>query len=721
VSSLRLLARGGRALKEAPLRLNADRTVAEFPLDRLEAGAYTAAWKVLSAVDGHVTRGVFAFAYVPPGMEGSVGALGAPEALSPGQRAWIGTLRALRVAAVWAHLVALLAVTGACIVWWAVLRHAGPGDPGPGGGLPVPPALARLVLRGSLVAIVGGVLALQLEWLQVAEGPWAQTFQLLIFFPAIPVALGTWSSIATFIRLALLTGVASLATRFAERDPIALPGVLVLGAASVASIAVASHTAATGGLWWAVPDLLHLSAVAVWVGGLVLLALLAIRPAGDGAPTLPGVTLRDAMRRFTPWAAASVALLALTGVLSGALHVPRWAALWRTLYGAALTAKGILFVALLGLALLNTRWCRGRLGPGSLLAPVWAWGERRFGRADWAVRAELALAGAALFCAASLTQIPPPKEVLAEPPPPITLNGRADGYTLAITITSPQGLMGPNRVAVSLLDAQGRPPAPDARVILRPEMVEHEMRIAPITATPRAGATGGGWYDADVFFSMLGRWDLDVVMRRKGTEDATLRLALRLDDAGFAPLDPAERPGTRLSLAAAWNGASTRRQLLIGAGLALGAGVLAALGAWHRRWVELVVAGGLLAVGGFSLWFAAAVDTTPATVRRNPIPSSPASAAAGGALFGENCAQCHGAAGRPSPFELAPTLSPYAVNLDLRGDHMAQHTDGDLFWWITRGVPKTPMPAFGPSLSEEERWHLVNYVRALRHDAEAAR
>jgi mono/diheme cytochrome c family protein len=56
----------------------------------------------------------------------------------------------------------------------------------------------------------------------------------------------------------------------------------------------------------------------------------------------------------------------------------------------------------------------------------------------------------------------------------------------------------------------------------------------------------------------------------------------------------------------------------------------------------------------------------------------------------------------------------YAVNLDLTADHMAQHTDGDLFWWLARGIPGTPMPAYGESLNDEERWHLVNYIRSLR-------
>jgi putative copper resistance protein D len=41
------------------------------------------------------------------------------------------------------------------------------------------------------------------------------------------------------------------------------------------------------------------------------------------------------------------------------------------------------------------------------------------------------------------------------------------------------------------------------------------------------------------------------------------------------------------------------------------------------------------------------------------------------------------------------------------------HADGHLFLWISSGVPGTPMPAFADRLTEEERWHVVNYLRVL--------
>jgi len=53
----------------------------------------------------------------------------------------------------------------------------------------------------------------------------------------------------------------------------------------------------------------------------------------------------------------------------------------------------------------------------------------------------------------------------------------------------------------------------------------------------------------------------------------------------------------------------------------------------------------------------------------------------------------------------------------LRAHHTALHTAGDLYWWITHG--RRAMPAFG-HLEPEQRWSLVNYLRALGA-AEAAR
>ncbi len=156
----------------------------------------------------------------------------------------------------------------------------------------------------------------------------------------------------------------------------------------------------------------------------------------------------------------------------------------------------------------------------------------------------------------------------------------------------------------------------------------------------------------------------------------------------------------------------TSARLLIGSQLAL-LGFLAALIAWllERRRGLLVGLGALALLAG--LWIALpplAVDAYPTTYRRSPLPYQAASIAKGIAFYAARCAVCHGRAGKgdgPGGAGL-PKLPA-----DLTAPHTGQHTAGDLFWWITRGIRGSGMPAFGETLSEDERWDLINFLRAL--------
>jgi mono/diheme cytochrome c family protein len=71
---------------------------------------------------------------------------------------------------------------------------------------------------------------------------------------------------------------------------------------------------------------------------------------------------------------------------------------------------------------------------------------------------------------------------------------------------------------------------------------------------------------------------------------------------------------------------------------------------------------------------------------------------------------CHGSDGRGDG-PLASTLRPRPADLRV---HMAMgHTDGQLFDFVTDGLPGTAMSAFGQRLSEVERWHVINYIRGF--------
>jgi hypothetical protein len=59
---------------------------------------------------------------------------------------------------------------------------------------------------------------------------------------------------------------------------------------------------------------------------------------------------------------------------------------------------------------------------------------------------------------------------------------------------------------------------------------------------------------------------------------------------------------------------------------------------------------------------------------------------------------------------------------DLTAEHLWNHSDGELFWWLSHGIDAPrgglAMPGFADSLSEDDRWALIDYMRA--HNAGAA-
>lgn len=95
----------------------------------------------------------------------------------------------------------------------------------------------------------------------------------------------------------------------------------------------------------------------------------------------------------------------------------------------------------------------------------------------------------------------------------------------------------------------------------------------------------------------------------------------------------------------------------------------------------------------------------------NPIPATEDSVAEGAELYQTWCASCHGETGQGDG-PVAQTLNPKPADLTIHSV-VGVHSDGRLFLWITDGYPGSQMPAFKDFLTEDERWHLVNYIRTL--------
>jgi len=72
-----------------------------------------------------------------------------------------------------------------------------------------------------------------------------------------------------------------------------------------------------------------------------------------------------------------------------------------------------------------------------------------------------------------------------------------------------------------------------------------------------------------------------------------------------------------------------------------------------------------------------------------------------------------GASGRQIARELASGRRVYVARGKVRNLVPNAILGRDLFWWLSNGIPTAGMPAFSRELSEEQRWDLVNFLRAL--------
>jgi mono/diheme cytochrome c family protein len=106
-------------------------------------------------------------------------------------------------------------------------------------------------------------------------------------------------------------------------------------------------------------------------------------------------------------------------------------------------------------------------------------------------------------------------------------------------------------------------------------------------------------------------------------------------------------------------------------------------------------------------WDYAALAKVPekARAKRNPLENDPNAVAAGGKLYQEHCAECHGMKGEGG-----------AKGANLRANEVQQATPGALFWVLTNGVVRRGMPVWS-KLPDPERWQIVNFLKSLRAPA----
>jgi mono/diheme cytochrome c family protein len=93
----------------------------------------------------------------------------------------------------------------------------------------------------------------------------------------------------------------------------------------------------------------------------------------------------------------------------------------------------------------------------------------------------------------------------------------------------------------------------------------------------------------------------------------------------------------------------------------------------------------------------------------NPLKGNADATVAGKKLYTTYCVVCHGDKGKGDGIAAAG-LTPRPA--DHTSAKVQGQTDGAIFWKLTNG--RAPMASYAKTLTETQRWQLVNYMRTLK-------
>ncbi len=666
LSSIRVFDSNNLSVDAGDVRVDpSDPTRLTVTLHSLPEGVYTVTWKVVSSIDGHQTTGSFPFAV---GDENA-------EAVSTIQQSSNFRLPFSTLLSKFLMLASLALLLGHRLftvrVWEPVLR----GDTNNVFKPLVWDTFYRLGLLGMLIAIGIGMLAQggQSSGSELAA-PWNPELGRIL--------TETRLGVIWLARLALVTLAVFLAGQ--EKSPLRDWTSFAVNLALLLTVTLTSHAATEPRpLFPMLADWLHLVGMAFWLGGLVYFftAVRHLHRLDAGLRTQLTSLLAG---RFSVHAILFVALIGLTGFYSAYLRVGSWNGLITSLYGHTLLIKQIFVAGLLAIAATNLLVISPQLKRDRLQGVTNSNVVTKFGKL---LIFELVFAGLLLASVSFLTYIPPAK--LAATTSDLSDSTRVDDLRIDISISP--GRIGQNTFRLRL-SSNGEPLRTANEVLLR--FTSEQENIAP-SDLELIGQGDGTFSAKGTYLSVPGTWQVQAIVRREGKFDAYANFNFTL-----------QKPGTPGE-----NAANVARQtgvLILFTGLLCGFLAFAVEGNATIRLgagIPLTV----LMIGLGVYYFS---RPAPASIERlNPIPLTPESITEGKALFLDNCALCHGETGRGDGI-LGLTLNPRPADLTQHAI-VGIHTDAQLFEWISNGFPGSSMPPFKASLSDTDRWHLVNFIRSL--------
>jgi len=472
-------------LASQPVAGNAQELV--VPLSRpLPHGVYTVVWRTVSALDGHLAGGAYAFG-VGVANVGTV----APFGKYVSTARWLTATQAAGRWLLWSGLVLLVGAASTCLLVW----------------------------RGALPR--GGVALLGVSWLLAAAGvsvvilterAIVRAPSLLPLFetPEGYVLLGQGAAVFVACGIAVW-GTAILPRRVA----LALLG----GAAALAMLSVVWASHANGPSTFRALNLtlqwLHVVAVGAWVGGLAWLLL--------GLRHLRRDQWADAGRRFSAVATVGLGVVLATGLARAAAEVGAPANLMHTSFGELLIVKLALFCALVALGARNH----------FALVPALA-DEKTASPFRHSVRGELVLGVCIIAATGVLGGLAPARFAAASEravaQSHVVLSGSDYATTVRVRLVVNPGRVGPNRFTATLSNYATGGLLTGVQGVTLDFSLPGQTVVQPSSLDLQRGP-GGAWQGSGLELSVEGRWSI-VVLVQTAASAVEVPLAIEVRPAG---------------------------------------------------------------------------------------------------------------------------------------------------------------------------------------------
>ncbi len=314
----------------------------------------------------------------------------------------------------------------------------------------------------------------------------------------------------------LVVGLGVVAATIRDRAPSRRERFVLLGGATLAlaAPAVVGHTRSYQPTSLLIAsDIVHVTAGAVWLGGLVGLVL-ALR-ALAGREQLAATTLT----RFSTLAGGLLLAIAAAGTVLAWRILGSWSAFVDTGYGVLLLVKIGLALVVAGLG----AWNRFRLLPQVRAAAGFAERERAAGMVGRAVRVEAVVLVVLLAVTGFLVNRSPRPAPVEVPPGRTGVQDARLADVEVFAVMSPRRA-GPNTVLVQLQDEAGEP-------VIPPRPPELELRSGQIDlGTVPLENTDAGTYRAYVLLPQGGTWEAQVSLRLSRFESPVTTLRFQVAD-----------------------------------------------------------------------------------------------------------------------------------------------------------------------------------------------